>query len=80
MKASDIVKAIEGDLGTSGNISKVMRWDPMSRGFGESFYYDDSAGEWVGDFVIDPGDGIAFEVEERFTWRVELITPYIEEG
>jgi len=70
LKASDLVMSIEGDLETSEYISDVVRWDHMKRGYDERYNYDDGTGEWVDDFVIEPGDGIGFAVEEEFTWHI----------
>ncbi|MFP3872442.1 MAG: hypothetical protein ACLFVL_06130 [Candidatus Aenigmatarchaeota archaeon] len=68
--------AIEGDLSSNDYIFDVVRYDPETGGFEERFFYYSFTGEWVGDFVIQPGDGIALGVENSFTWQVELITPY----
>jgi|GEM_PF-3687527 len=73
LMASDLVMSIEGDLASGENITEVVRWDPMKRGVGEKFYYDESSGEWNDDFEIEPGDGIGFMVNRSFTWEVELI-------
>ncbi|MEF8873355.1 MAG: M20/M25/M40 family metallo-hydrolase [Candidatus Thermoplasmatota archaeon] len=75
LMASDLVKAIEGDLESGENITEIIRWNPMNRGTGERFHYDESSGEWKDDFVIEPGDGIGFMVNKAFRWEVELITP-----
>ncbi|MEF8873612.1 MAG: M14 family zinc carboxypeptidase [Candidatus Thermoplasmatota archaeon] len=75
LMASDLVMTIEGDLETSEYIFDVVKWDHVSRGYSERYYYDGLAGEWTDDFVIEPGDGIAFAVKSEFTWDVELITP-----
>lgn len=75
LKASDLVTLIEGDLETSEFIYDVVKWDHMSRGYSERYYYDGLAGEWTDDFVIEPGDGIGFAVKNEFTLDLELITP-----
>ncbi len=75
LMASDIVKSIEGDLETSEYIFDVVRWDPSSQGYEERYYYDAFAGQWTGDFVIEPGDGIGLGSKGAFIWQVELITP-----
>ncbi|MFP4608626.1 MAG: hypothetical protein ACOC55_05510, partial [Candidatus Natronoplasma sp.] len=70
LKASDIVMSIEGDLESNEFISDVVKWDYMSRGYSERYYYDDVGGEWIDDFVIEPGDGIGLSVENGFTWHI----------
>jgi len=73
LKASDLVMSIEGDLETSEYISDVVKWDYISRGYSERYYYDGIGGEWTDDFVIEPGDGIGFAVQKAFYWEIELI-------
>ncbi len=78
LRASDLVTMIEGDLESREYISDVVRWDPANEDHDERFYYDDFTGEWVGDFEIEPGDGIGFSVESEFTLEFELIDPDVD--
>jgi len=73
LMASDLVMMIEGDLESSEYIFDVVKWDHMNRGYSERYYYDDFAGEWTDDFVIEPGDGVGFAVKNEFTFEVELV-------
>jgi len=70
LRASDIVISIEGDLMTNDHISEVVKWDHLSRGHDEIYYFDDDVDEWKDDFVIESGDGIGLYVENEFTWHI----------
>ncbi|MEF8874740.1 MAG: S8 family serine peptidase, partial [Candidatus Thermoplasmatota archaeon] len=70
LKASDLVMSIEGDLGSNDYISDVVKWDYMNRGYNQRYFYDDVAGEWTEDFVIEGGDGIGLAVQNGFTWHI----------
>lgn len=70
LRASDLVADIEGDTENSEYISEVVKWDHVERGPDESYYYDESIGEWTDDFVIEGGVGVGLSVKSEFVWYI----------
>jgi len=77
LRASDIVRHIEGGLGVGRNtkIVEIARWDPLVQALVKFSY---TAGGWSGtDFTLGLSEGVYLKVVSTFTWTPRLLTPEV---
>ncbi len=69
--AIDIVKEIEDEVGF-GYINKIAKWDPTNSTKYPMMSYNISSGNWdvADDFTIYPGEAVALNVTNNFTWTL----------
>jgi len=75
--ASDLVRDIEGSVNGSANtkIVEVSAWDSGTQTL-VRYYWTPSG--WTGeDFVVAPGNAVAFSVVADFAWQPALLTPEV---
>jgi len=74
LNAFDLVTMIEGGTGASTNtkISQVIKWNAATQG-NSIASYNAVQNKWLGDFTINPGDAIAFNVKSSFNWNIPLM-------
>lgn len=74
LKASDVVKDIEGSTGDGSNvkINRIALWSAINQNAGLAYYYSTVSHFWIGtDFNIAPGDGIFIQASANtanYTW------------